>query len=109
MEDRSNHRDLARAAANEPSISLADISWRRLFAYLKPYWWRMALAILALLIANGLGLAFPLLIVRLLDSATTTKSYGALNTLAGALAGMFLIQATFSFFQSYLLTYIGER
>ncbi len=69
----------------------------------------MTLAILALLVTSGLGLAFPLVIVRLLESATQVKSYAPLNTLAGLLAGLFLVQAAFSFVQSYLLTYIGEH
>jgi len=69
----------------------------------------MALTVLALLLSSGLGLAFPLVIVRLLDSVTLIKSYWSLNALAGLLVGIFLLQAAFSFFQSYLLTYIGEH
>src|SRR5262249_58376018 len=40
---------------------------------------------------------------------TLIKSYGSLNALAGLLVGIFLLQAAFSFFQSYLLTYVGEH
>ena len=69
----------------------------------------MALAILALLASSGSGLAFPLVIVRLLDSVTQAKSDGPLNLLAGMLIGIFLLQAAFNFLQSYLLAYIGER
>jgi ATP-binding cassette, subfamily B, bacterial MsbA len=112
MENRSNGRGPARAAPaaeNETSLSLKSVNWRRLFGYLQPYMGRMALAILALLLSSGLGLAFPLVIVRLLDSVTQAKSYGSLNMLAGELVGLFLLQAAFSFVQSYLLTYIGEH
>jgi subfamily B ATP-binding cassette protein MsbA len=84
------------------------VNWR-LLGYLMPYRRRMALAIRALLLSSGLGLAFPLVIVRLLDSVTQVKSYGSLNTLALLLVGLFLVQAAFSFVQSYLLTYVGER
>ena len=49
------------------------------------------------------------MIVRLLDSVTQVKSYGSLNKLALLLVGLFLMQAAFSFVQSYLLTYVGER
>jgi subfamily B ATP-binding cassette protein MsbA len=97
------------AAAQEPNLSIKSVNWGRLFGYLKPYSWRMALAILALLASNGLGLAFPLVIVRLLESVTQVKSYGPLNSLAMLLVGLFLFQAAFTFVQSYLLTYIGER
>src|SRR6476661_4896655 len=112
MFNRSNRRQ---HAANQPTeakdqaLSLTAVNWRRLFGYLQPYRWRMALAILALLFSSGLGLAFPLVIVRLLESVTQAKSYGSLNSLALLLVGLFLVQAAFAFVQSYLLTYIGER
>lgn len=94
---------------NNPPFSLKAINWRRLFSYLKPYWGRMLLAILALLLSTGAGLAFPALIVRLLDSVTQAHELGPLNRLAGILIGIFLVQAVFNFLQSYLLAYIGER
>src|SRR6478672_754973 len=112
MQNRSNTRRQARLVAsnqNGAGESLAAVDWRRLLAYLMPYRWRMALAVLALLLSSGLGLAFPLVIVRLLDSVTQVKSYGSLNGLALLLVGLFLVQAAFAFVQSYLLNYIGER
>jgi subfamily B ATP-binding cassette protein MsbA len=63
----------------------------------------------ALLFSTGFGLAFPAVIVRLLDSVTKSSHYGPLNQMAGLLIGIFLLQAIFNFLQSYLLTYIGER
>jgi ATP-binding cassette, subfamily B, bacterial MsbA len=90
-------------------IDFRSVKWGRLFAYLKPYRGRMSIAILALLISSGFGLAFPLVIVRLLDSVTKAKNFAPLNNLAFLLAGIFLLQAVFSFFQSYLLAYIGEH
>jgi subfamily B ATP-binding cassette protein MsbA len=69
----------------------------------------MGFAILALLASSGFGLAFPLVIVRLLDTVTQAHDFSALNMLAGLLVGIFLFQAGFSFLQAYLLAYIGER
>lgn len=69
----------------------------------------MALAIIALLASTALGLSFPLVIVRLLETVTQGGSVGALNLLAGGLLGLFLLQAACSFAQSYLLSSIGER
>ncbi len=112
MENRANSRGRGRPALsnqNEPAVSLKSVNWKRLFGYLKPYWGRMGLAVLALLFSTGAGLAFPAIIVKLLDSVTKSQSYGPLNMLAGALILVFLIQAGFTFLQSYLLAYIGER
>ena len=69
----------------------------------------MALAILALLLSSGFGLAFPLVIVKLLGAATQAEGFGSLNLLAVVLVGIFLLQAAFSALQSYLLAYVGEH
>jgi subfamily B ATP-binding cassette protein MsbA len=90
-------------------FSIRAVSWRRLFAYLKPYRRRMALAIVALLLSTGFGLAFPAVIVRLLDSVTKSHGSAQLNRMAGLLIAIFLLQAAFNFLQSYLLAFIGER
>jgi subfamily B ATP-binding cassette protein MsbA len=69
----------------------------------------MAAAILAMLVSTGLGLSFPLIIVRLLDSVTRTRRLETLNSLTLLLLGVFLAQAAFSFLQSNLLATVGER
>lgn len=112
MQNRANGRGRGRWAIsnkNESAISFRSVNWGRLFSYLKPYSGKMTLAILSLLVSSGFGLAFPLVIVRLLDSVTQAESFAPLNNLALLLAGIFLLQAIFSFVQSYLLAYIGEH
>ena len=112
MENRSNGRrgePPALFKQGEPAVSLKSVNWRRLFSFLMPYRGRMGLAILALLLSSGFGLAFPLVIVRLLDSVTKAKSFAPLNNLALLLVGIFLLQAAFTAIQSYLLSYVGEH
>ncbi|MBN9656876.1 MAG: ATP-binding cassette domain-containing protein [Acidobacteria bacterium] len=103
-----SHR-FAAPPENEPSIPLSKLPWRRLLAYLAPYRGRMAVAIVALLGSSAMGLAFPMVIVRLLDSATRTHSLSSLNGLALMLLGIFLTQAALSFLQSNMLAVIGEN
>ncbi|MGQ9925755.1 MAG: ABC transporter ATP-binding protein [Chloroflexaceae bacterium] len=83
--------------------------WRRLLHYLWPYRRQMALAIAMLAGSSAIGLAFPLVIVRLLDAVLQQQNLTALNGLALALLGMFLLQALLTFGQSYALNLIGER
>ena len=97
-----------RDVSSEPAIT-TPINWRRLIRSLGPYKGRMSLAIMALAIASALGLSFPLVIVRLLDSVLKQQDPGQLNLLALALGGIFLLQAAFTFFQSYSLSYVGEH
>jgi subfamily B ATP-binding cassette protein MsbA len=112
MDARSNNHQPPRSGARGDGAAgspLQAVNWRRLLGYLAPYRGRMILAILALVFATGSGLAFPAIIVQLLDSVTRTHDMGPLNLLAGLLIGIFLLQALFSFVQSYLLAYVGER
>ena len=83
--------------------------WRRLLGYLRPYRARMALVIFALLLASAIGLVFPLVVVRLIQTVLKQPSMTPLNQLTAALIGLFLVQSAASFVQSYHSSYIGER
>ena len=69
----------------------------------------MGLAILALAVASAMNLTFPLVIVQLLDSVLQQRDLSQLNLLTLALVGIFMVQALFTFFQSYSLNFIGEH
>lgn len=69
----------------------------------------MGVAILALAFYSAIGLIFPLVIVQLLDSVLEQKDVGLLNSLALGLIGLFFLQSSAVFLQSYNLAYIGER
>lgn len=85
------------------------LNWRRLLTYLRPYQWRMALALSLLAGSSAISLAFPLVIVQLLDAVLQQQNMALLNRLAGALLVLFLLQALLTFGQSYSLNVIGER
>jgi subfamily B ATP-binding cassette protein MsbA len=113
MTDHVNHHHQPERQAllpgELPPFALKGVNWKRLLGYLKPYRGRMTLALGALLLGSAFGLAFPLVIVRLLDSVTRMHNLGSLSLLAGLLLAVFLGQAAFNFVQSYLLAYIGEH
>ncbi len=85
------------------------LDWRRLIHYLRPYRGRMLLAISMLAGSSAINLGFPLVIVQLLESVLQQQNNDLLNRLALALCGLFLLQALFTFGQSYALNVIGER
>ncbi|CAN5667526.1 ABC transporter ATP-binding protein [soil metagenome] len=97
-----------RRAQDAPDTPNTPVNWRRLLGYLRPYKKRMALAIGALAVTSAMSLAFPLVIVRLLDSVLKQHDLTQLNLLAGVLVVLFFLQAAFTFFQSYSLNYVGE-
>jgi subfamily B ATP-binding cassette protein MsbA len=84
-------------------------TWTRPFRFLQPHSGRLIVATVALFISAGLGLVFPLVITRLLESVAQHKGFSAFGWLASLLAGVFLGQAVFSFIQSYLFAAVGEH
>jgi subfamily B ATP-binding cassette protein MsbA len=81
----------------------------RLLAYLKPYRWRIALALVALIIGNLMALAFPQLVRVLIDAAFLERNLSKLNTTLLIIIALFGVQAIFGFIRAYLLSYAGER
>ncbi|HSB09434.1 MAG TPA: ABC transporter transmembrane domain-containing protein [Blastocatellia bacterium] len=94
-------------AKEKPRVSPKDLL--RLLSYAKPYRVRLAVALLSLLIAGALGLAFPQVVRMLIDAAFVQRDSAKLNRLALLLVGVFAAQAGFSFLRTYLLSYTGER
>ncbi|MBC8076544.1 MAG: ABC transporter ATP-binding protein, partial [Chloroflexales bacterium] len=92
-----------------PLRELRQTPWRRLFGYLRPYRWQMALAIVGLLVASAIGLAFPLIIGEAVGQVLAQGDYGLLNRFVLLLVGLFAIQAVGEFVQTYWLGAVGER
>ncbi|HEY5595273.1 MAG TPA: ABC transporter transmembrane domain-containing protein [Nitrospiria bacterium] len=81
----------------------------RLFAYIKPYLKRMALAavLLAAVALTNLGLLW---IVRdVVNSFLHTPDSAALNSAVLSLLGLFVIQGLLTMGHSYLVAFIGQR
>lgn len=81
----------------------------RLLSYARPYRVRLAIALLSLIVASGLGLASPKVVGLLIDAAFGQHDLHKLNILVLLLVGLFAVQAAFSFLRTYLLSYTGER
>jgi subfamily B ATP-binding cassette protein MsbA len=81
----------------------------RFLSYTRPYRLRLGIALVSLVIAGALGLAFPQVVRMIIDAAFVERDTAKLNRLALLLVGVFAAQAGFSFLRSYLLSYTGER
>ncbi len=81
----------------------------RLWPRVRPHRQALVLASLALLLSAAIGLAFPLVVGRLLDAAFVQQSRALLDRVALGLIGLFLVQAFLNYAQTYLLSATGER
>lgn len=89
--------------------SIREIRWGRLFGYVKPYRWRLALATIALVAGSAMGLILPLAVGQLVNAIAESNAQFQLNQVALALVGVVALQAIFSLVQTYLLAFVGER
>ena len=108
-------RPFARTAApeDEPHGRLDLSQLRRLYGFTTRYRWPLVVGILAVSIASGLGLLFPLIARDLFNTAFEVEGAPALlarnlNTIALALMGIFLLQAVFNYLRVYYLGLVGE-
>ena len=81
----------------------------RLWPLLRPFAWRLALASLCLLVAAGVGLAFPQVVRHLLDAAFERHDGTLLDRIALLLLALFALQGLANFVQVYLLSSTTER
>ncbi|MBC6954826.1 MAG: ATP-binding cassette domain-containing protein [Chloroflexi bacterium] len=85
------------------------MQWRRMIASLRPYWRRLIVALIALLLSAGISLIFPAVIGQVIDTVFVNRDLAQLNAITLALLGVFLLRSISTMFESYNLNYIGER
>jgi subfamily B ATP-binding cassette protein MsbA len=81
----------------------------RLSPRVQPYNRALVAAMLLLMVATSVGLAFPLIVRELLDAAFLAGDVGLLNRIAVGLIGLFALQAVVNASQSYLTASVSER
>ena len=82
---------------------------RRLLGYTRPYAGRLALALLALLIAAAASLTYPNYFGDAIDAAVTAPDADDLDKTTALLIAVVIVQAIFVFVRHYLMSWIGER
>jgi subfamily B ATP-binding cassette protein MsbA len=81
----------------------------RLAPRLRPFRGNLAIAAVCLVVAAGVGLAFPQVVRHLLDAAFQQHDRGLLDRIAVGLIALFALQGLMNFIQVYLLTSTTER
>ncbi len=83
--------------------------FRRLFAFVQPYRYRLYLAMGVIAIGSLLGLAGPYALQFLVDAVFRQNDPALLNRITLVLIAIFAAQSVSYFVRSYLLSFIGER
>ena len=82
---------------------------RGLAPFIRPYKRRLALALLALLLASATQLSMPLALRRLIDSGLLAANVAMINRYFAALFVVAVAYGLFSACRFYLVTWLGER
>jgi ATP-binding cassette, subfamily B, bacterial MsbA len=83
--------------------------YARLLHFVRPYWRLLLLAGVILMLNSLAGLALPLVIRNVVDSALVDRSLTLLNRVSVFLVALFVLQAVLGFGQAYLVGWTGER
>ena len=86
-----------------PSIAM----YRRLLRFVQPYRLNLVLAAALLIVSTVLGLAWPQVVLRVLDAGL--KDAALLDALVLALVAVLLIRAAIDGVRQYVMTWTGER
>ena len=92
------------------SVSEQAQHFREMFAFVRPYRWRLIVGTAAVVVASGLGLIFPAIMGSLVDSALAVDDSGLdnLNVYALGLLAVFAVQAVFNYVRTFNLSVVGE-
>jgi len=100
---------IAISPANPKRVRFPRAPFLRLLGFARLYRWRIALAVLTLLISTGAVLAFGQVIRAVVDSGLGAGSGAALDRSLIFFLGVVLAMTVAGLLRSYLLTWIGER
>jgi len=82
---------------------------RRLLQYVRPYWKRVALAVMLLFVASVLGIAGPYLTKIGIDEHIAHGDYAGLTKIALLYLGVLLLEFVFNYVRMYMMEWIGQR
>jgi subfamily B ATP-binding cassette protein MsbA len=97
------------ATDHDREVPDVPVDWKRLLAYLRPYWKHMLVALLATVGSGALSLVFPWVIQNVIDSVLTQANLELLNQITVSLIFVFILRSLTSLVETYLLNYVGER
>ncbi|HXK23524.1 MAG TPA: ABC transporter transmembrane domain-containing protein, partial [Myxococcota bacterium] len=81
----------------------------RLLGYLKPYWQRFALSIVAMIVVAATETGLPALVKPLLDGTFVEKDAAMMRWVPVAVVGLFLVRGVASFVSGYMIQWVAQK
>ena len=81
----------------------------RLLEYVKPYWMRLAGAMVCMVFVSAATAGSAFLVKPVLDEVFFKKDLEMLKLIPLAIVGLFLLKGFFDYGQGYLMSFVGQR
>jgi subfamily B ATP-binding cassette protein MsbA len=81
----------------------------RTLKFLRPYWARLLLAMICMLVVSAITAAFALLTKNVLDDIFINKDRFLLTVIPLVVMGLGIVKGFFTFGEGYLMNYVGQR
>ena len=81
----------------------------RLLKFVKPYWVRLAGAMVCMLFVSAASAASAFLVKPVLDDVFFKKDLAMLRLIPLAIVGLFILKGLFDYGQGYLMSFVGQR
>ncbi len=82
---------------------------RRLVSYLRPYKWKVFLAVFITIVVSALGPLRPLLTMVAIDKYIAHGDYGGLAQIVGIIIGTLVLQSVIQYGQTLVTAWIGQQ
>jgi subfamily B ATP-binding cassette protein MsbA len=81
----------------------------RLLLYVKPYIFRISMALICTSLAQGANLYIPAIVGKLIDNVLVNKDFAALNYIALSIVIVIVLQSVFLYGQTYFMAYVAQK
>ena len=99
--------ETAEEKENRPKVTKALL--KRIFSYLKPYWARLLIALLTIILAAVLNVYPSILTGRIIDEGFIGGDYGLLLLLVALAAGVMILSSLLGLLENYLNTSVSQH
>ncbi len=83
--------------------------YKRLLTYMRPYWLRLAIAMICMAGVGAMTGASALVVKNVLDDIFIEKDQFMLKLIPVLVIVIFFVKGVFFYFQGYLMAYVGQR
>ncbi len=84
-------------------------TYKRLLGYIRPFWWAIAIALVASVLSSGVDALLTFLLKPLLDEGFVARNHAVIKMLPFIIMGIFALRGAATFVYTYLLAWAARH